>query len=52
MEVKDPSKRHFYISLVKSVIRIFAGASLAYGMFLPAGALFIAAELFGIAEEL
>jgi len=29
-EPKDPSKKHFYISLVKSAIRIVAGGLLAY----------------------
>jgi len=30
VEPKDPSKKHFYISLVKSVVRIIAGGILAY----------------------
>jgi hypothetical protein len=29
-EPKDPSKKHFYISLVKSAIRIVAGGLLTY----------------------
>ena len=59
---KDPSKRHFYISLVKSVVRITAGLSLCVGELLlfasvtdaviVAGVLFVAAEILGIAEEL
>ena len=49
---KDPSKGHFYVSLVKSVLRIGAGGSLLYGNLLLAGALFIVAELLGILEEL
>ena len=50
---KDPGKKHFYISLVKSALRIvgcvsvFAGA----GIMWLAGA-FLIAELLGIAEEL
>jgi len=30
IEPKDPSKKHFYISLIKSAIRIVAGGILAY----------------------
>ena len=30
MEQKDPSKKHFYISLIKIFIRIIAGGILAY----------------------
>lgn len=52
-EPKDPSKKHFYISLVKSAIRI-AGCVVA----LFTGSIFwlatglLVAELLGIAEEL
>ncbi len=52
-EPVDVSKKHFYISLVKSVMRItgcvavLAGA----GIMWLAGA-FLVAELLGIAEEL
>jgi len=54
MEVqpKDPSKGHFYISLVKSAIRIMAGAFLCGGFFFITGFLLILAELLGIAEEI
>jgi hypothetical protein len=57
----DPSKRHFYISLVKSVVRIGAGGMFihaGYALEVPfvpliaAGALLIIAEVLGIAEEL
>jgi len=51
-EPKDPSKKHFYISLVKSVVRIVAGVFLILGNFVVAGALLIGAELLGILEEL
>lgn len=52
VQPKDPSKGHFYISIVKSFIRIAAGVALCiYG--LPVvGGLFIAAEVLGVAEEL
>jgi len=50
--VKDPGKRHFYISIVKSVVRLLAGGALIYGMFALCGALIIFAEILGIAEEL
>lgn len=49
---KDPGKRHFYISIVKSGVRIVAGFALMAGMWKTSGALFIIAELLGIAEEL
>jgi hypothetical protein len=52
MEVKDPSMKHFYISLVKSGVRIAAGAALMNGMIWWAGILLVAAEFLGIAEEL
>ena len=54
MEVqpKDPSKGHFYVSLVKSGLRIAAGATLCiYGLPIVGG-LFITAEILGIIEEL
>jgi hypothetical protein len=52
IQPKDTSKGHFYVSLVKSAFRIVAGAALMTGFFWHAGALFIAAELLGIVEEL
>lgn len=54
MEVqpKDTSKGHFYVSLVKSVLRIAAGAFLIDGNFYVAGSLLILAEGLGIVEEL
>ena len=48
---KEPGKGHFYISLVKSAVRIFAGIFLLFGDFVLAGSLLIAAELLGILEE-
>lgn len=54
MEVqpKDTSKGHFYVSLVKSGIRILAGFCLIAGNLYWAGALIISAEILGIVEEL
>jgi hypothetical protein len=54
MEVqpKDTSKGHFYVSLVKSGLRIIAGAVLITGNLYWAGALIISAEILGIVEEL
>jgi hypothetical protein len=46
----DP-KSHFYVSLVKSFIRITAGSALAMGYVAWAGGLLIVAELLGIIEE-
>ena len=42
---KDPGKGHFYVSLVKSGIRILAGVSLIFGGVMLAGALLIGAEV-------
>ena len=54
MEVqpKDTSRGHFYVSIVKSFVRIFAGVALINGSLIIAGASFIVAELLGIVEEL
>jgi len=52
MEVRDPSKKHFYISMIKSVVRILAGSALVVGNLIVAGVLFVGAEVLGILEEL
>lgn len=52
IQPKDTSKRHFYVSLCKSVIRIGAGVSLMQGSLVMGGALVILAEMLGIVEEL
>lgn len=52
IQPKDTSKGHFYVSLVKSVLRIAAGGSLIFGCFVLAGSLLILAEILGIVEEL
>jgi len=52
VQPKDPSKGHFYVSLVKSGFRIGAGIALVRGHLVTAGALLIFAELLGILEEL
>jgi len=52
VEPIDPSKKHFYISIIKSVVRIVAGVYLFYGNYAVAGSLFIAAEILGVIEEL
>lgn len=59
-EPVDVSKKHFYISLVKSAVRIGAGAAFVSVLFTPigvmsivaGGVLLIAAEILGILEEL
>jgi len=51
-EPVDVSKKHFYISLIKSTVRIGAGGFLITGNFLMAGILLIGAEALGIVEEL
>lgn len=43
---------HFIFSSIKSIVRVAAGVFLATGNFLISGALFIIAEILGVAEEL
>jgi hypothetical protein len=52
IQPKDPSKGHFYVSLVKSGFRILAGANLMVGNFFVCGLLIVLAEVLGIVEEL
>jgi len=61
IQPKDPSKGHFYVSLVKSFVRVAAGTALVLAgtdfmivssWLIVAGGLFIVAELLGILEEL
>jgi hypothetical protein len=51
--VKHPdAKKHLYVSLVKSFIRIGAGCWLMSGNLLMAGVCLILAEVLGVVEEL
>jgi hypothetical protein len=53
MQVKESkTNSHFYVSLVKSGVRIAAGIMLCLGDIWEAGALLIIAEILGIIEEL
>ena len=52
VQPKDPSRGHFYVSLVKSGLRIVAGIFLIDGNLLVAGSLLILAEGLGVLEEL
>ena len=52
IQPKDPSKGHFYVSIVKSAVRIAAGTALIMGSLVVCGALIIIAEVLGIVEEL
>jgi hypothetical protein len=52
IQPKDTSKGHFYVSLVKSAIRIGAGGCLVAGNLFLAGFLLIFAEILGVIEEL
>lgn len=52
IQPKDTSKGHFYVSIVKSAVRIAAGIALIMGAFVVTGALIILAEILGIVEEL
>ena len=51
IQPKDTSKGHFYVSIVKSAVRIAAGAALITGSLVVCGALLILAEILGIVEE-
>jgi hypothetical protein len=53
INAKDPGKGHFYVSLIKSVIRIAACVGVVFGggvMTLAIG--FLLAELLGLVEEM
>ena len=52
IQPKDTSRGHFYVSIVKSAVRIAAGIALIMGAFVVTGALIILAEILGIVEEL
>ena len=52
IQPKDTSKGHFYVSLVKSALRIIAGGNLVLGNLFWAGTFLILAEILGIVEEL
>lgn len=52
IQPRDTSRRHFYVSLIKSAVRIVAGGSLIYGAVAFAGIAFIFAELLGVVEEM
>lgn len=52
IQPKDTSRGHFYVSLVKSALRIIAGGNLVLGNFWMAGTFLILAEILGIVEEL
>ena len=52
IQPRDTSRGHFYVSIVKSMIRIGAGGALIAGYLFFAGALLIFAEILGIVEEL
>ena len=53
MEQKESkTNKHFWISMIKSGVRVFAGIALAYSSYGMAGCLFVVAEILGIIEEL
>jgi hypothetical protein len=52
IQPKDTSKGHFYVSLGKSAIRIFAGGVLMSGNFWLAGVCIVLAEVLGVIEEM
>lgn len=48
---KDERDSHFWISMVKSCVRICAGVALMFGSVVTCGALLVIAEMLGILEE-
>ena len=52
VQPRDTSKGHFYVSTVKSAVRIAAGAALIMGSLAVCGWLLILAEILGVVEEL
>jgi hypothetical protein len=59
IQPKDTSKGHFYVSLVKSALRIIAGSCIIAAGYatgeswlVAGGALLVGAEILGILEEL
>lgn len=52
IQPKDTSRGHFYVSLAKSGIRIFAGGVLMSGNFWLAGVCIVLAEVLGVIEEI
>jgi hypothetical protein len=51
IQPKDTSKGHFYVSVIKSAVRIAAGAALIMAGLSLVGWLLILAEILGILEE-
>lgn len=52
MQTKDFRNSHFYISLIKSGMRMVAAGNLVLGNLLYAGLFLFLAEVLGILEEL
>ena len=52
VQPKDTSKGHFYVSVIKSAVRIGAGTALIMGSLAVCGWLLILAEILGVVEEL
>lgn len=52
IQPRDTSKGHFWVSMVKSAVRVVAGICLITGNLLMAGVCLIMAEVLGIVEEM
>ncbi len=52
IETKRSMINHFTVSLVKSALRIAAGACLCFGLLPLAGTLLVLAEVLGVVEEI
>jgi hypothetical protein len=52
IQPQDPSRRHFYASMIKSIVRLGACAALYTGDYATAAIMLFTAEMIGIAKEL
>jgi hypothetical protein len=52
IQPKDTSRRHFYASMIKSIVRLGACVALYSGDYATAALMLFTAEVIGIAEEL
>jgi len=52
IQPRDPSRKHFYASMIKSIVRLGACAALYTGDYATAAIMLFTAEMIGIAEEL
>lgn len=52
IQPRETSQGHFYVSLLKSAVRIVAGVAIMFGALMTGGGLIVLAECLGILEEI